>query len=142
MKGEAMNHDANEFWAQVSPGLRRHLDLTPPTYEEAEAEFQSAQAIPLTEEEKNLAFLCATTGRQEKRRAKRVLPKWLENIDLSRLTEEMVPALARNAGATDDEVEELLRRLRQEALEDEDQVSDGENDAGTQDKAEPGEEGS
>ncbi len=136
-----MDHDANEFWALVSPGLRRHLDLTPPTYEEAEAEYQSAQAIPLTDEEKKLAFLCATTGRQKKGRAKRVLPNWLENVDLSRLTEEMVPALARNAGARDDEVEELLRRLREEALEDEDQVTDGENDAGAQDKAEPGEEG-
>lgn len=136
-----MNHDANEFWKWVSPGLRSYLKLTPPTREEAEAEFQAAEESRFSEEQIQSVFQYAKTGRRQKRRAHQTLPEWLKNIDLSQVTQEMVPALARNAGAKDEEVEALLQKLREEALKDEGQDKDGEERSGLQGKAEPGEEG-
>jgi hypothetical protein len=148
MKGGAMNRDASEFWNQVSPALRRHLKLTPPTLEEAEAEFQAAEESPLSEEQIDSILYSAKTGQRRQREKKKLLPDWLRSMNLSQVSQEMIPALARNAGAKDEEVEALLESLREEALEEaleEDTEEDTEATSGKeqpqiQDTTEPREE--
>ncbi|MCF6283575.1 MAG: hypothetical protein L3K26_00060 [Candidatus Hydrogenedentes bacterium] len=115
-----MEHDADKYWQQVSPGLRRYLNLAPPTRAEAEAEFEAAEAVPISEERMQSILNYATTGKREKRRKKMELPDWLKNIDLTQIGQDMVPALARNAGKTDVEVTRLLEELRKEHLADDD----------------------
>lgn len=135
-----MNYDANEFWEKVSPGLRRYLKLTPPTLEEAEAEFQAAQEVPFSEEQIQSILHYAKTGQRQTRRTKRVLPDWLRNLNLSQIKQDMIPALARNAGVKDEEVDELLEKLREEALETEVDNTHGQEQPDIHDEAEPREE--
>jgi hypothetical protein len=118
MKGGAMDHDADKYWQQVSPGLRRYLNLAPTTRAEAEAEFQAAEDIPMSEESIQSIMNYAITGKREKRREKRGLPDWLKGIDITQVRQDMVPALARNAGKTDAEVTRLLEELRETHLVD------------------------
>lgn len=113
-----MDHDADKYWQQVSPGLRRYLNLAPTTRAEAEAEFQAAEDIPMSEESIQSIMNYAITGKREKRREKRGLPDWLKGIDITQVRQDMVPALARNAGKTDAEVTRLLEELRETHLVD------------------------
>jgi len=136
-----MNYDVNEFWKKVSPGLRRYLKLTPPTLSEAEAEFNAAKEAALSEDQIQSILHYAKTSRRQERRPKRALPDWLKNLNLTQISQDMVPALARNAGVKDKDVEDLLDRLRKEALETEVQDADGEEQSEIHDKAEPREEG-
>lgn len=135
-----MRQDANDFWKQVSLGLRHYLKFSPPTREEAEEEFSNAQEVPLSQKQIQTIFQYATTGKRESLSERRFLPEWLKGIDLSEVSQEMVLALARNAGARDEEVEELLARLRQDVLKDEEQANHVEDPTTLQDKAESGEE--
>lgn len=115
MKGEAMNFDSDEFWKRVSPGFCKYRNLQPPSLAEAEIEFQAAQEIPLSEAEIQLIFSFALEG---KRKAQRKLPPSREPDDLGQMDQELFLALARNADDVDEEVKELVKTLRQEALQD------------------------
>jgi hypothetical protein len=137
MKGGAMNRDASDFWNQVSPALRRHLKLAPPTLEEAEAEFQAAEESPLSEKQVKSILHYAKTGQRENRPKKTALPDWLKNINLAQVTQDMIPALARNAGIEDEEVKETLERLRKEVLKDEKNDTRGEEQPEIQNTTEP-----
>jgi hypothetical protein len=44
-----MSKEANVIWCDVAPGLRKYMGLTPPTMEEAQKAFDSAEEIPLTD---------------------------------------------------------------------------------------------
>lgn len=112
-----MDNQANEFWNKVSPGLRQYRNLTPPTSEQAEAGLRAAASDPLPEERLQDILAFALTGKKKKQQRTLILPDWLKNIDLGTVNKEMVFSLARNAGATDAEVEQQLDLLRREALE-------------------------
>ena len=112
-----MDKNANEFWNKVSPGLRQYRNLVPPTPEEAEAELLAASSDPLPEERIQEILSFAVTGKKPKRRLADLVPDWLKEIDLGAVNQDMVLALARNAGASDDEIEKALQQLRQEAFE-------------------------
>ena len=131
-----MNHDANEFWEKVSPGLRRSLKWTPPTLSEAEAEFNAAKAEPLSENQIQSILHYAKTGRRKEQPARRSLLDWLKDRDLTQITQDMVPALARNAGVNNEEVEDLLNKLREEALRAEGQDTHDEEQPETSDNPE------
>ena len=117
-----MDDKSNEFWKNVSPLYRQYQHLAPPTRAEAEAAMVAASAAPLSEQRLEDILAFALTGKKPKRKLSDLVPDWLKNIDLNHVNQEMVLALARNAGATDDEVEEVLKQLRREAFEE-----DGEN---------------
>lgn len=115
-----MDNSANEFWKKVSPGLRQYRNLTPPTRTEAEAEFLAAPDDPLPEKRLQEILAFALSGKKAKRRRTSILPDWLKDLDLGTVNQDMIFAIARNAGATDIEVEQALGQLRREAFEDED----------------------
>lgn len=123
-----MDNQANEFWNKVSPGLRQNRNLACPTPEEAEADLLAASAEPLSEQRLQDILAFALTGKKAKRKIVDLVPEWLKNIDLSVVNQDMVLALARNAGAPDEEVEQVLEQLRREAFEEGDE--DGEQEPG------------
>ncbi|MBW7866449.1 MAG: hypothetical protein H3C30_18785 [Candidatus Hydrogenedentes bacterium] len=135
-----MTYDSNDFLEKLSPSLRRYLKFTAPTLEEAETEFQAAQEVPFSEEQIQAILHYAKTGQRQTRRANQVLPDWLRNLELSLISQDMVPALARNAGIKDEEVEKLLEKLREEALENESGSLHDQEQPDIQDKTEPREE--
>lgn len=112
-----MDNKANEFWNRVSPGLRQYRNLVPPTMEEAEAELLAAASDPLPEERIQEILSFAVTGKKPKKCYADLVPDWLKEIDLDAVNRDMVLALARNAGAPDEEIETVLQQLRQEAFE-------------------------
>ena len=115
-----MQDKANEFWKKASPGLRQYRNLTPPTREQAEIELQEATGEALTEEQVQAIFSYAVTGKKPKRRRSSLLPEWLTGVDTKSLNQEMLVALARNADASDDEVDQLLEELRREVFKEDD----------------------
>lgn len=127
MNGETMDSQANEFWNKVSPGLHRARDLSPPTPEEAEADLLAAPANPLPEQRIQDILAFALAGRKPRRKPTELLPDWLRNTDLSTVSQDMVLALARHAGAPDDEVEQVLEQMRREVFEGSDE--DGEQES-------------
>lgn len=60
-----MSREANRFWKRVAPALRRYLKLTPPTPEEAEAAFQAAEEMPLSERQIESILYYAKTGHRK-----------------------------------------------------------------------------
>lgn len=123
-----MDNQANEFWNKVSPGLRQNRNLACPTPEEAEADLLAASAETLPEQRLQDILKFALTGKKAKRPLADLLPGWLKNIDLNLMNQDMVLALARNAGAPDDEVEQVLEQMRREAFEEHDE--NGEQESG------------
>lgn len=123
-----MDNQANEFWNKVSPGLRQNRNLLPPTPEEAEADLVAASSEPLPKQRLQDILAFALTGKKPKRKMVDLVPDWLKNIDLNAVNQDMVLALARNAGAPDEEVDQVLQQLRREAFEEHDE--NGEEESG------------
>jgi len=122
-----MSTDANRFWSRIASEVRRAQGLHPLTGEEADEEFESAPEHPLPGNKMVAMVEAVTSGRTGERQPTPDLG-WLEDSMASEVEEELLQ-LARNPGQPDAETEELIRRLRREALNegetDDEHKSDG-----------------
>ena len=106
----------DEFWADMAGGLRRKLGLQPPaTPEEAEAQFDTAEEMPLgTNEIDRIVAHASAIGPSQLDPPDE--PEWLDDVDTSSVDQDML-VLNRNVGEQDPEIEAKLCELRREALE-------------------------
>jgi len=132
-----MNPDAEKFWQEVAPRLRRHLQLMPPTLREAEAEYAAAPEVPISEDDVKAALAFAKTGRRSRPPAP-PQEQWVDDQEMEAVQDEMELVLNRNAGECDERAKALLEELREKALEEEGQRDGDEEPSGDAGEAEEG----
>ncbi len=106
----------DKFWTDMAAGLRRKLGLAPPaTPEEAEAQYEAAEEVPLTENQIDRIVGHACGG--EPPRYHQPSPGYeADKADLSHVEDDML-VLNRNAGDEDPEIQARKQELRKKALE-------------------------
>lgn len=121
-----MSNEADNFWDDYAKELRRKTGYCPLTPEEAQKELDSLPDRPLTKREiDEIAELVGTVTSGESK-SWTTTPEFGDFGDVdTESIEEDVLQLNKNAGEGDEETDELLRKLRREALtEDEDGEAD------------------
>ncbi len=116
------------FWNEMANEMRRSLHLHSLSEEEAQAEYDSAEDLPLSEAEIEAAVRLATSHLPvEPSAAERAMSSGKDEKIDHEVGE--VIGMYRNEGDIDPEVEERLRGIREEALGDgADEEQDGEAD--------------
>jgi hypothetical protein len=109
-----MNGKADKFWTDAAANLRRAKRLHALTPEEAQAQLDAAQEVPLSEEEIESVIDAATSGELTTWTPTPHLD-WAEDFDTAAVADDVLQ-LNRNRGEEDPEVEQLLDELRREAL--------------------------
>lgn len=112
-----MANEADRFWNSIVKGLRRYMRLSPPSDKEAELELNAADEIPISEEKIESIVQSVTSGNIAAREAE-PMGNWSDEADVEDVEKEMELVLNRNEGEADSDVDELIERLRREALED------------------------
>ena len=116
------NRDDN-FWADMADEMQRALHLRPLTEDEAALEYEQAPKAPISDEEIEAGLAMA----------KSLVPKEASydertkrSAGFSELDQEVgeVIGMHRHEGETDPEVEEEMRRKREEALREDDKQND------------------
>lgn len=121
-----MSNEADKFWEDHLKGLRRRKGLCPLTPEEAQRELDSLQDRPLSKEEHEEIDNLVDSVTSGHVKTWTPTPEFedFEGADTEAIDEDVLQ-LNKNAGEGDEETEELLRKLRREALTEDD---DGEAD--------------
>lgn len=102
----------------VIEGLRDRLGLRPITLEEAQAKFDAAEPIALSDEEERAILDFAISGeRNRPKETPHERDAWMPDPSVSYVATEM-PALHRNQGKEDPQIEELLVARRRALLDD------------------------
>lgn len=117
----------NRFWNEMADEMRRALHLPPLTDDEAAAEYDAAPDVPMSDSEIEEAMrLAKSRVPVERSYAERTsAPGPIKEID-QEVGE--VLGLHRNEGEFDPEVEEEMRKRREEALKDDDEDEAGDKD--------------
>lgn len=118
----------DRFWNQMADEMRRALHLPPLTDDEAAAEYDAAPDAPMSnaeiEEAVRLAKSRVPAERSYAERTRAPGP----NEEIDQEVGEVL-GLHRNEGEFDPEVEEEMRKRREEALQDNDEDEAGDKDA-------------
>ncbi|MCC7336728.1 MAG: hypothetical protein IT422_16680 [Pirellulaceae bacterium] len=111
-----MNSEADRFWNDMAPKYRAHRGLCPMTPEEADAEYDGATAIPISDSDIKAIVDAATSGN---------LPAWTpdqehwqSDLDTQTVEEEML-VMFREEGETSEETDAIEEELRKRMLNDE-----------------------
>jgi len=122
----------DRFWNEMGDEMRRALHLDPLTDEEAAREYDEAPEVPLSEEQiaEYARFAGSAVPREPSYNELTAEPKQEIEDEVGE-----VLGLYRNEGEADPDIEEQMRRQRDEALSDDDEDEGDEDDEGT---AEPG----
>ncbi len=118
----------NTFWNEMTDEMRRALHLNPLTDEEAEREYDDAPAVPMSPEQiaEYTKIASAAVPREPSYEDRIAGSKAIEDID-HEVGE--VLGLHRNEGDLDPEVEEEMRRQREEALSDDEDEGDEDDES-------------
>lgn len=109
-----MSGEVDRFWKDAATRLRRAKWLHALAPEEAQAALDAADEVPLSQDEIESVVEAATSGDLATWTPRPVL-NWAEDVDSAAVADE-VCQLNRNRGEEDTETEELLDKLRREAL--------------------------
>jgi hypothetical protein len=109
-----MTSDADRFWDKMADELRQAAGFATPTPEEIEAQLDSVEEEALTDEQLDAMVAAAHDGTIAQHNAMPDL-SWIGSAEEANIEEDIF-ALCRNRGDDDPEVDELLERQRQEAL--------------------------
>ena len=113
----------DQFWNELRPEMRRALHLDPLSDEEAAREFDEAPTVRLTEEQiAEYARIAAGDMPREPSYSERI---GTPNTEIDEEIGEVVE-LYRNEGDLDPDVEDEMRRQREEALADDLEEEDDE----------------
>ena len=107
-------------WHNVTKKLRRALGLCPPTPAEADKAMRDAGEVPLGADEIDRIVRAVTSGKVPPA-AFHPDPSWIEGVEQGNMAEDSNLVLNRNPGEEDEEVDKQVEKLRQEALEDDDE---------------------
>ncbi|MFL5241560.1 MAG: hypothetical protein ACJ8FY_05585 [Gemmataceae bacterium] len=107
-----MSPDADSFWKNVAGKLRRKKGFCPPTPEEAEAAFNAAPSVPLSEERINSIVEAAKSEDEEDLTDEGEWQKELESA------EERELQLFRKPGEGDEAAKKAEQELEDEMLND------------------------
>lgn len=131
-----MSSDADKFWDEVAGKLRRLKGLCPPTPEEAEAAFDSAPDMPLSEAEIDSIAESVISGELT---SWDPVPSqdWDDDPAVAQVGEE-ARQLFRNEGEEDPEADRVEKELENELLNDDEPKKD---ETGLADGAPPPEHG-
>ena len=110
-----MTSDADRFWNDIAPKYRALRGLCPMTPEEADAEFDNAPPVPLSESEIKAMVDAAISGAAPSWQAD--AGEWSPDMDTSLVEEEML-AMYREEGETDEETDATEEELRKRMLSD------------------------
>jgi hypothetical protein len=105
-----MSSDDDKFWENVAGKLRKKKGFCPPTPEEAEAAFNAAPSVPLSEERIN-SIVDAATGKDELTE-----DEWQEDEELEDAKGEL--QLYRKPGEGDEAAKKAEQELEDEMLND------------------------
>ena len=111
-----MTSEADRFWNDIAPKYRALRGLCPMTPEEADAEYDSAPAIALTESEIQAMVDAAISGQALSRELE--VKHWTPDSDLESVEEEML-AMYREEGEADVETDTIEEELRKRMLSNE-----------------------
>jgi hypothetical protein len=112
-----MSNEADKFWDDYSKDLRRKKGYCPLTPEEAQTELDSLPDRPLTRDELEEIDEVVDSVTSGEARAWTPTPEFgaFEDVDTESIAEDVLQ-LNKNAGEGDEQTDELLRKLRREAL--------------------------
>lgn len=134
-----MSHETDKWWKQVARGLARHAGCAPMTPDEAQKEFESLPDVKLPDQQIESIIERVTSG--EMTDWTPLTPKFdLSEFDCQAIQED-VWQLNRNEGDADAETDELINRLRRQALEDGQDDGQDEPDGMDGDPKSPGQGG-
>lgn len=111
-----MNSEADRFWKDIAPKYRAHHGLCPMTPEEADAGFDDAPAIPISDSEIKAMVDAATSGS---------LPAWTPDLvrwqpdAYTQYVREDMLAMFREEGEASEETDAIEEELRKRMLNDE-----------------------
>lgn len=109
-----MSETPERIWEKVAPHLRRHLGLHRPSLEEAQAAFDAVEDEPLSAQLlRDIADFAKGKASFPKPPPKK---RWLEGFVAALSGPQLVPVMNRNPGDEDVSVDELMDKLRKEAL--------------------------
>jgi len=111
-----MTSEADRFWNDIAPKYRALRGLCPMTPEEADAEYDNAPAIPMTESEIQSIVDAAISGQALPREPE--VKHWAPDSDLEAVEDEML-AMYREEGEPDAETDAIEEELRKRILSDE-----------------------
>lgn len=107
----------DQFWNEMEPEMRRALHLDPLTDEDAAREYDEAPEVPLSEEQ--IAEFARIAGSAVPREPSYNERTSKPNAEIDKEVGEVVE-LFRNEGDVDPDVEEEMKRQREDALADDD----------------------
>lgn len=115
-----MSNEAQE-WQKLASRLRRAMGLFEPTPEEAAEAMRTAGEVPMSEDEIDEIVRGVCEQRGPKRRDPTSTRSWPESVDTEKMIEDTMVVMNRNAGEDDEAVDREQQRLREEALEDDEE---------------------
>lgn len=133
-----MTSDADRFWDAIAPKYRALRGLCPMTPEEADAEYDNAPAIPMTETEIQAMVDAAISGQVSSWEPE--VKHWTPDSDVESVEEETL-AMYREEGEADAETDAIEEELRKRMLNDEPADEQDELDGGTTPPGQSGTDG-
>ncbi len=117
-----MSSDADKYWHDIAGKLRKKKGLSPLTPQEAEAAFDAAPEIPLSDDHIRSIVESVKSGELT---TWEPLPNldWTDELDLQTV-EDGVGQLFRNEGKHDPETDKAEEELREELLGDDESKDD------------------
>jgi hypothetical protein len=113
-----MSLDADRFWKNVAGKLRKKKGFCPLTPEEAEAAFNEAPSVPLSDERINSIVKAATGGQDSTDEG-----EWQEDDELQGAEEKQLQ-LFRKPGEGDEAAKKAETELEDEMLDDDNDKKD------------------
>lgn len=108
-----MTSDADKFWSEMAPRLRRARQFRAPTIEEAQAELDAAEPVPMSDEQIDAIVEAANAYVADDCQSESQLgTRAWSGADLS----DQVPVLNRNPGKSDEESDRTIDQVRRDAF--------------------------
>ena len=117
-----MNSDADRFWGEIAPQYRKLKGLCPMTYEEADAAFDDAPEISMSDDE--VQEIVDAVVRDETADGESGSAEWSPDSSLRSVEEDLL-AVFREEGETDPDTDAKEEELRKRMLSDEASGEDG-----------------
>ena len=118
-----MSKSEDQFWNDLAPRLRKALGMDEITLEMAKEVLEEGEEIPLSK--KTIETIVTAVTRQDEETSKEVRGGLLRRLFRGDGPLLAVPALHRNEGSDEEEVDALVEKLREEALSESEEDDEG-----------------
>ncbi len=118
-----MSKSEDQLWNELAPQLRKALGMDEITQEMAKEVLEEGEETPLTE--KTIRAIVSAVTREDEEMSKGVGAGLLRRLFPGDGPALAVPALHRNEGPDDEEVDDLVEMLREEALSESEEDDEG-----------------